>query len=223
MPIPMEQTFVAFDTHRDRFIAVDWLTGRVWEWTGNDGDFWIELTPTEGLSLDSAASDGMVYDQARKRLVLVGDPPFGQGDPDFTVVYEGKAPERPALRFVPKIPVDIDLGTVISVEVEAHCGGSGQAKGRDVEGAELVAWTTGRATTLPSAWAQLGTNEAPLDGNPEATNLEYRTASVDEERALVLDRDRKINLECRPLGTTGNDLARTAADYFEVRLRYTSE
>jgi hypothetical protein len=108
--------------------------------------------------------------------------------------------------------------TVGGLRVRAFCGGRFSPYGNGDTGAALHGWDAGATASAGPAWRELARNSAPVSA---AGLVEWSAASAAEARRFVLERDRSLAFQCRPVGGSGLGDAQVSRDYVEVRVRYT--
>jgi len=200
-------------------------TADTWEW---DGTAWTERTPPAGNPA-ARYRHAMARDAVRHRTVLFGGR-AATGLMADTLEWVSSPDARPAVQFDAAIPADAGFGPaeVTGIAVRAYCGAAFSPYGEADAGAMLRAWTTGGAGMPPGLWLELpgARNEAGAPSQPagfaggEAARLEWASASAAEARRFIVERDRQMSFQCRPLGSAGAGEAPAAMDYAEIRVRY---
>jgi hypothetical protein len=214
---------MAYDTDRKRVIVMGGTikstgeqTDETWEW---DGTSWYgPFTPASRPS--ARERHAAAYDSSRHELVLFGGR-YGQTGNTELWQRDSSPTRRPALQLTASwANSGITAANVTGMRVRALCGGTA---GAGSAGADLYGWNVGSKGNV-EGWAPLGASSAGVGGAAWSDLIDWTAPSATEARHYLLARDQTASVRCLPAGTSGTapDGAQVAADYVEVRLRYTA-
>ncbi len=185
-----------------------------WAWGGLQ---WTQLAPNEPAPEPRHGRHVMAYDEGRRQLLLFG----GGDDSSNRNTWELAPAGRPSIQLEATLDANIDPSRVADIRVRAGCGGDSP----EGSGVELVGWTSGGVVdgvaSAPGDWRSLAQSTANVDATAWLEFAPSESNAIGLARSLV-GKDGRVFVQCRPIGTSdGPQAAIVAADYFEVRVKYT--
>jgi hypothetical protein len=191
---------------------------------------WKDVS-TQGPS--ARTGHAMAYDVARARVVLFGGVVGGSFSGNFsgeTWLWDASPDRQSAIQFdVVATGAGFSPADIEGLRVRTFAGGTSQGGGT---GATLLGWARSGLNGEPGTWEALGANQVGIASPPTGGSaslpggstslLEWRAASPDDARRLLVERDGRLSFQVRPSGTAGSvmDGAQVALDYIEARVRY---
>jgi hypothetical protein len=220
---------LAYDTARQKLVLFGGNTGGLdylqdtWEW---DGSGWTLRTPPAPLPVARAFHE-LAYDSARARTVMFGG--FGATSAPELWEWDGLLWTRK-----PQTQAEITVGNRAQFAMVYE---SGRQRLLLFGGREGIAsddtWELDPGPARqPAVQVQLSAAGAsngagvsaaqPYLAGPPAALLSWTSASEEEARRLLLERDRQVSFQCRPAGSSGIHAseAAVALDSLELRVRY---
>jgi hypothetical protein len=219
---------MAWDAARARVVLVGGDAGGplqdLWEW---DGAAWTERTLT-GARPPARLAPVVAYDAARSRLVLFG----GSAGALLQDTWErdSSVARQSAFHWTVALgTLGVSDPAITLLRLRALCGGRFSPYSGVDSGATLDGWVRRGERSPLGGWELLATNGAGLAASEPwlaaspAALLEWSSASPADARRLVLQRDGRLALRCRPSGLSGAGDAQVALDYIEARVRYRTD